>query len=200
MQVRKKFRRIKRFAYLGALTGTIVTVRRLRQQRADRATPVGSPATWPPLQAVDDPPVAARGEFSEAADRVGTFAATDHAEGATATLDGRPPVTDAPPVFTAPVESFVPPTDDDTAATGATDATSEAGWVRPGDDGTCPLSHPIKANDKSMIYHQPGGRFYDRTRAERCYADPARAEADGYRAAKGAGPDSSDQARAGADG
>ena len=37
----------------------------------------------------------------------------------------------------------------------------------------------------SGIYHLPGGRFYDRTRPERCYVDPAAAEADGYRAAKG---------------
>ena len=52
-------------------------------------------------------------------------------------------------------------------------------------DGACPASHPIKANANSGIYHQPGGRFYDRTQAERCYADAAAAEADGYRAAKG---------------
>jgi hypothetical protein len=51
-------------------------------------------------------------------------------------------------------------------------------------DGTCPASHPVKAKVGSGIYHLPGGQFYDRTRAERCYADAAAAEADGYRAAK----------------
>jgi hypothetical protein len=56
-------------------------------------------------------------------------------------------------------------------------------WVEP-IDGACPDGYPIKANDKSGIYHVPGGRFYARTVPERCYADTADAEADGYRAAK----------------
>jgi hypothetical protein len=51
-------------------------------------------------------------------------------------------------------------------------------------DGACPVTHPVKAKAGSGIYHLPGGQFYDRTRAERCYADAAAAEADGYRAAK----------------
>ena len=45
-------------------------------------------------------------------------------------------------------------------------------------------SHPIKANDNSNIFHVPGGRFYERTRAERCYATAEAAIADGYRQAK----------------
>ena len=57
-------------------------------------------------------------------------------------------------------------------------------WVSPDDQGACPLDHPVKANDNSGIYHMPGGRFYDRTKAERCYVRAADAEADGYRAAK----------------
>ena len=56
-------------------------------------------------------------------------------------------------------------------------------WVPPV-DGACPDGYPVKANDNSGIYHVPGGRFYERTVPERCYADPADAEADGYRAAK----------------
>ena len=51
-------------------------------------------------------------------------------------------------------------------------------------DGGCPDDYPIKANDNSGIFHVPGGRFYDRTVPERCYADAADAEADGYRRAK----------------
>jgi hypothetical protein len=57
-------------------------------------------------------------------------------------------------------------------------------WVSPDDDGSCPQSHPIKANDNSGIFHIPGGRFYERTRAERCYATAEAAVADGYRQAK----------------
>jgi hypothetical protein len=56
-------------------------------------------------------------------------------------------------------------------------------WVAPV-QGLCPATHPVKVNVHSGIYHVPGGRFYDRTRAERCYPDAGAAEADGYRAAK----------------
>jgi hypothetical protein len=58
-----------------------------------------------------------------------------------------------------------------------------AAWIVP-TDGQCPLTHPVKANDKSRIYHVPGGRFYERTGAERCYVTPDAAETDGYRRAK----------------
>lgn len=58
-----------------------------------------------------------------------------------------------------------------------------ARWVTPV-DGECPPGYPIKANDNSGIFHVPGGRFYVRTVPERCYADAADAEADGYRRAK----------------
>ena len=56
-------------------------------------------------------------------------------------------------------------------------------WVDPV-DGQCPEGYPIKANDNSGIFHVPGGRFYERTVPERCYADAHDAEADGYRRAK----------------
>ena len=51
-------------------------------------------------------------------------------------------------------------------------------------DGRCPDGFPIKANDKSGIFHVPGGRFYERTIPDRCYPDDASAQADGYRRAK----------------
>lgn len=63
------------------------------------------------------------------------------------------------------------------------DADPSRRWVEPV-DGACPDGYPIKANDNSGIYHLPGGRFYERTVPERCYADTDAAEADGYRAAK----------------
>jgi hypothetical protein len=59
-----------------------------------------------------------------------------------------------------------------------------AHWVPSNDDGSCPPNHPIKANDKSNIFHVPGGRFYERTKAERCYQTAEAALADGYRKAK----------------
>ncbi|MFN3218857.1 MAG: hypothetical protein ACE367_20370 [Acidimicrobiales bacterium] len=57
-------------------------------------------------------------------------------------------------------------------------------WVAPDDEGNCPLSHPVKVKEASGIHHVPGGFSYDRTRADRCYATGADAEADGFRAAK----------------
>jgi hypothetical protein len=57
-------------------------------------------------------------------------------------------------------------------------------WVDPLADGSCPDGYPIKANDNSGIYHVPGGRSYERTKGERCYANVDDAQADGYRAAK----------------
>jgi hypothetical protein len=56
-------------------------------------------------------------------------------------------------------------------------------WVAP-DSGGCPPGYPIKVNEDSGIYHVPGGRFYDRTAADRCYANTDDATADGYRQAK----------------
>ena len=73
-----------------------------------------------------------------------------------------------------------------TIAPETTDVTSEAGpeWVTAATDGSCPPSHPIKANEKSGIFHVPGGRFYERTKAQRCYQSADAAVADGYRQAK----------------
>jgi hypothetical protein len=56
-------------------------------------------------------------------------------------------------------------------------------WVEPV-DGECPISHPVKANTQSRIFHVPGGGSYERTTPQRCYRTPADAEADGFRAAK----------------
>jgi hypothetical protein len=56
-------------------------------------------------------------------------------------------------------------------------------WVTPV-DGRCPEGYPIKANDQSRIFHVPGGRSYERTVPERCYANVEDAVADGYRQAK----------------
>ncbi len=49
----------------------------------------------------------------------------------------------------------------------------------------CPDSHPIKGNADSMIYHVPGGNYYDETKPEECFATTPDAEEAGYRASKG---------------
>lgn len=92
---------------------------------------------------------------------------------AAAAAPSAPPAQAGPPATPAPIAGVTPAPAPEVIAT----------WVEPV-DGTCPLSHPVKANDNSGIFHVPGGRFYDRTKAERCYATPDAATSDGYRAAK----------------
>ena len=57
-------------------------------------------------------------------------------------------------------------------------------WVVASADGTTPEGYPVKAKVSSGIFHVPGGRFYERTSADRCYPDAAAAQADGYRPSK----------------
>lgn len=66
----------------------------------------------------------------------------------------------------------------------AESSASTKGFVEPNGDGTCPVSHPIKAKLGSGIYHVRGGANYERTKPDRCYADEAAAEADGLRRSK----------------
>jgi hypothetical protein len=63
------------------------------------------------------------------------------------------------------------------------DATAPA-WLPANEDGSTPAGHPIKVKESSGIFHVPGGRFYDRTKPDRCYPTAAAAEADGYRRSK----------------
>jgi hypothetical protein len=88
---------------------------------------------------------------------------------------GAPPVARPRPV---PQETAAPTTAPQETAAPATP------WVPPQSDGSCPDSHPVKANKARRIYHVPGGRYYDATHATRCFCDGDAAEADGYRAAK----------------
>lgn len=76
------------------------------------------------------------------------------------------------------------PNETATADTAGDELGTGSGWVSPGDDGSCPPSHPVKAKESSGIYHVEGGASYERTNADRCYLSPTTAEADGYRAAK----------------
>ena len=84
----------------------------------------------------------------------------------------------------APAPEPVPEAPIETAETVETaDEVPAPTWVA-ADDGACPDDHPVKVNDRSGIYHVPGGLSYERTRPTRCYRDAASAEADGFRRAK----------------
>ncbi|MBC9225611.1 hypothetical protein GL325_04680 [Aeromicrobium sp. 636] len=50
--------------------------------------------------------------------------------------------------------------------------------------GECPSWAPIKGNGDSMIYHVPGGRYYEATIAEECFRTEGAARAAGYRASR----------------
>lgn len=68
--------------------------------------------------------------------------------------------------------------------TEATSDSAERAWLPANDDGSTPAGHPVKVKESSGIFHVPGGRFYDRTKPDRCYPTAAAAEADGYRRSK----------------
>jgi len=169
----------------------VIAVRRMRSRRDESSPDLGTPATWPPLRP-SEPPVAAVGSLvsdeppTSTAERAGGDepVATSTAERA----GGDEPVAAVGSLVTDladRVGTDEPIEGSDVDALGETGPPSGASWVE-SVEGSCPPTHPIKANSNSGIFHQPGGRFYDRTQAERCYIDAASAEADGYRPAKGA--------------
>ena len=123
-------------------------------QRRAGDSPTAAPE-WPPL----DPPSTTR-----------TDSGTADSVAAAVPSAGPPPTTGFAEL----------PVDDSPAPTSSP---ASPAWVAPV-DGACPDGYPIKANDNSGIFHVPGGRFYERTAPERCYADADAAEADGYRRAK----------------
>jgi hypothetical protein len=80
-----------------------------------------------------------------------------------------------------------PPIHRDVVATGAAAVDHQpapAGWVAAGEGLEPPEGFPVKVKMSSGIFHVPGGRFYDRTNADRFYATADAAEADGYRRSK----------------
>jgi hypothetical protein len=85
-------------------------------------------------------------------------------------IENAPPAT--PVVATPPAAEAEP----------ASSAAAGDAWVEPV-DGACPATHPVKAKMSSRIFHVAGGLNYQRTRPDRCYRDPAAAEADGLRRA-----------------
>jgi hypothetical protein len=70
------------------------------------------------------------------------------------------------------------------AAVAATSVAAEPAWLPANVDGSTPAGHPVKVKESSGIFHVPGGRFYERTKADRYYPTAAAAEADGYRRSK----------------
>lgn len=141
-------------------------------QRKNEPTPDGPP-TWPPFESTP----------SATGAHVGSGAPVPASD----TPDAAPPHDPAAnaPVEFPPLAGEVPSSDDAAPARDAwtTAAPADRTWVEPVDGG-CPSGYPIKGNANSGIFHVPGGRFYERTVPERCYATEEDAAADGYRRAK----------------
>ena len=57
-------------------------------------------------------------------------------------------------------------------------------WVDGSTADVAPDGFPVKVKISSGIFHVPGGRFYERTNADRWYSTTEAAEADGYRQSK----------------
>ena len=65
--------------------------------------------------------------------------------------------------------------------------TGGRGVAPPISGNECPSRAPIKGNDSSsgeLIYHVPGGQYYNVTNPEECFATEADAQAAGYRASQ----------------
>ena len=98
------------------------------------------------------------------------------------TWDPQPfPFPPKPHVDTVPASA--PRTATATAPAPAPEPAKATAWVEP-DGAACPPSHPVKVKLASGIFHVPGGMNYERTHADRCYADTDAAESDGFRPAK----------------
>ncbi len=186
-------RRLLVLALLGAIGGAIVTWWRERT-----APPAPAQPEWPPLgsRAPGSAPSAPSVEpMAKAPSSTGSSSTGSSSEESSSgsspeesssseSSSGSSPATD---VATRPA--------DDSSSSSVVNALVDAPdarpngsdggtWVEPNDDGSCPISHPIKANDNSGIFHVPEGTFYERTKAERCYTTAEAAIADGYRRAK----------------
>jgi hypothetical protein len=86
------------------------------------------------------------------------------------------------PMPPRPVPAPPTPASPPAAGTGDPDGAAEP-WVE-AVEGSCPATHPVKGKLSSGIFHEPGMQMYERTRADRCYADAEAAVADGLRASK----------------
>ena len=73
--------------------------------------------------------------------------------------------------------------------TAGAEAANKRTGIKPLVHGECPPDYPIKGNfttrsGEPCIYHLPGQRYYEKTKAERCYASEAEAVLDGCRKSK----------------
>jgi micrococcal nuclease len=88
-------------------------------------------------------------------------------------------------LWAEPTEAPTPPP----VAQADTTASGGRPGVPPSSAWACPVTHPVKGNfttysGERCIHHVMGGRFYDKTKPERCYATDDDARRDGCRRSK----------------
>jgi hypothetical protein len=153
-------RRLFRFALKLGMVGSVVAVafKALGRRRSASSASDWSAGTepWPPIDLADQPAPGARGP--------GPVAAEDVVVGDVVVGDVVVEDVEAEAVTDGDVEGQV--------------------WSDPHDDGSCPVTHPVKAKLGSGVFHLPGMANYERTKADRCYPDADTARADDLRQAK----------------
>jgi hypothetical protein len=153
--IRSLFRVALKLGMVGAVVA--VAVKALDRRRSASSASDWSAGTepWPPIDLADQPAPGARGPGPVVEDVV---------------------IEDVV-VAAAVVE--------DVEAGAVTDGDGEGQvWSDPHDDGSCPVTHPVKAKLASGVFHLPGMANYERTKADRCYPDADTARADDLRQAK----------------
>ena len=85
-------------------------------------------------------------------------------------------------------------TDSSTSEADDAAATLWSGSAAPLDDGAAPEGYDIKGNADSMLYHEPGSRYYNQTIAEVWFDTVESAEAAGFSAPGSTHDDETDQA------
>ncbi|MCU4186540.1 hypothetical protein K6U06_19390 [Acidiferrimicrobium sp. IK] len=95
------------------------------------------------------------------------------------------PAAGSPPPVLAEAARAAEPTSDGGAEPGAGGG-AEPDYDGGADpvDGRCPDGYPVKAKQRSRIYHLPGMALYERTTPDRCYRSAEDAERSGFRRAK----------------
>ncbi len=90
----------------------------------------------------------------------------------------------------------------DTAADTGADTVQQFAGAVPADGDEAPEGYDVKGNAQSMLYHEPGSRYYNQTKAEYWFESVEAAEAAGFSAPgnkKNDAADSDDDVEAGAD-
>ncbi len=180
--------------WLGVLAGLLFAIVKVVQSRRESSR--AEPAEWPPFQTSTAEPVLSavrpEAEVQDAPERArapararkAAKAVKAPAERVADTADGAPrkavkkaakkAADGAPRKAVKKVAK---------AAKKAVKKAAEKAWVEP-EEGVCPPSHPVKAKLSSGLFHLPGMAFYNRTRADRCYADEDSAVRDGLTRSK----------------